>query len=152
MLVVWYEGVFAMEMERLGNMKASAKSTVKFWCCVSTVDPDKKDCITVDGTMELCQDLGIDPTQLDFLLVSYHLGSTQMGEFTRQPFVDGCVTLECSSIDQLKQSLATTFKNDLQDPAYFRKVYNYAFLFGRQGGQKNLGKMEWKWIESNGMA
>jgi DCN1-like protein 1/2 len=114
---------------------------------VSTLDPDKKDCITVDGTMNLCQDLGIDPTQLDFLLVSYHLGSKQMGEFTRQPFVDGCVALECYSVDQLKQSLATTFKNDLQDPAYFRKVYNYAFLFGRQTGQKNLGKMDWRWIK-----
>ncbi|KAI8343040.1 Cullin binding-domain-containing protein [Chlamydoabsidia padenii] len=101
-------------------------------------DPNKKDTITVDGTMELCQDLGIDPTQLDFLLLSYHLGSKQMGEFERQPFVAGCEQLQCDSLDKLKQASATTFSNDLQDADYFRKVYNYAFLFGRQTGQKNL--------------
>ncbi|CAO3588141.1 unnamed protein product [Absidia cylindrospora] len=100
-------------------------------------DPDKKDWITVDGTMELCQDLDIAPTQLDFLLVSYHLGSKQMGEFNRQAFIDACVQLRCDSLEKLKETFAT-LKNDLQDADYFRNIYNYAFLFGRQTGQKNL--------------
>ncbi|KAI8097523.1 Cullin binding-domain-containing protein [Halteromyces radiatus] len=101
-------------------------------------DPDKKGWITVDGTMELCQDLGIDPTQLDFLLLSYHLGSKHMGEFSRQEFVEACLSLHCDSVAKLKHALTNDFQNNLKDVNYFRNIYNYAFLFGRQTGQKNL--------------
>ncbi|CAO3643174.1 unnamed protein product [Cunninghamella echinulata] len=100
-------------------------------------DPDKKDWITVDGTMELCTGLDIDPTQLEFLLLSYHLGSDRMGEFNRQKFLDACIQMGCDSLDKLKSTLVKA-KSDLENPDYFRKIYNYAFLFGRQSGQKNL--------------
>ncbi|KAI8065016.1 Cullin binding-domain-containing protein [Thamnidium elegans] len=72
-------------------------------------DAQKSDLITVDGTMQLCQDLDIEPTQLEFLLISYQLGSETMGEFSADKFIKG-----------------------------FKKIYNYAFLLGRQTGQKSL--------------
>ncbi|CAO3612063.1 unnamed protein product [Cunninghamella blakesleeana] len=110
-------------------------------------DPDKKDWITVDGTMELCTALEIDPTQLDFLVLSYQLGSERMGEFSRQSFLDACIQMECDSVDKLKTML-TKSKQDLQDNSYFRKIYNYAFLFGRQSGQKNLCKFSYMLFKS----
>ncbi|KAI8069265.1 Cullin binding-domain-containing protein [Gongronella butleri] len=101
-------------------------------------DPEQPDVITVDGTIELCQALGMDPTHLEFLLASYHLGSEQMGEFHRKPFVNGCLSMRCETIEQLKAALAQLHAKLMSDQAYFRKIYNYAFLFGRQNGQKNL--------------
>jgi DCN1-like protein 1/2 len=103
-------------------------------------DNQKSDLITVDGTMQLCQDLGIEPTELDFLLISYHLGSERMGEFTREAFTKGLVDLQVDSIENLKTALNTTLKNRFETAEGFRKVYSYAFLIGRQTGQKSLCK------------
>ncbi|CEG66694.1 Putative Defective in cullin neddylation protein [Rhizopus microsporus] len=101
-------------------------------------DPQRPDAISVDGTMTLCEDLDIEPTQLEFLLLSHQLNSERMGEFTKEGFVKGCVDLEADNIDKLKKELETTVVNNYRTDEGFRKVYHYAFLFGRQTGQKNL--------------
>lgn len=62
-----------------------------------------------------------------------------MGEFSREGFINGCTQLEADSIDKLKKELQTTLINSYHSDEGFRKVYNYAFLFGRQTGQKSLG-------------
>ncbi|KAI8370119.1 Cullin binding-domain-containing protein [Choanephora cucurbitarum] len=103
-----------------------------------STDEQKPDTITVDGAMALCQDLHIEPTQLEFLLLSHQLGSERMGEFNREEFTRGCLTLQVDSIDKLRDQLNTTLKERFQTEEGFRKVYNYAFLIGRQTGQKNL--------------
>ncbi|KAG0741480.1 hypothetical protein G6F57_002288 [Rhizopus arrhizus] len=102
-------------------------------------DPQRPDIISVDGTMNLCNDLDIEPTQLEFLLLSHQLNSERMGEFSREGFINGCTQLEADSIDKLKKELQTTLINSYHSDEGFRKVYNYAFLFGRQTGQKSLG-------------
>ena len=104
------------------------------------IDPDNKEKIMIEGTMQLCQDLGIEPTQLEFLLVSYHLGSERMGEFGHKEFVQGMIRLQCDSISRLKQVLPSLV-TALNDPESFRRVYSYAFLLGRQTGQKSLCKL-----------
>ncbi|ORE20880.1 DUF298-domain-containing protein, partial [Rhizopus microsporus] len=100
--------------------------------------PQRPDAISVDGTMALCEELGIEPTQLEFLLLSHQLNSERMGEFTKEGFVKGCVDLEADNIDKLKKELETTVVNNYRTDEGFRKVYHYAFLFGRQTGQKSL--------------
>lgn len=97
--------------------------------------------ITVDGTMELCQDLNIEPTQLEFLLLSNQLGSERMGEFTRDNFIKGLIQIQTDSIEKLKNALDTTLVNQFQSDEGFRKIYSYSFLLGRQTGQKSLCKI-----------
>lgn len=106
------------------------------------IDNQKPDLITVDGTMQLCQDLDIEPTQLEFLLISHQLGSERMGEFTRDAFTKGCVQLQVDTVEKLKQALNTTLKQQFQTDEGFRKIYSYAFLLGRQTGQKSLCKKQ----------
>lgn len=101
-------------------------------------DPQRPDVVSVDGTMMLCEDLSIEPTQLEFLLLSHQLNSERMGEFSREGFVQGCMDLEADNIDKLKEQLHTKLLHDYENPDGFRKVYNYAFLFGRQTGQRSL--------------
>lgn len=103
------------------------------------VDQDEKDKITIEGAMELCQDLGIEPTQFEFLIMSHQLGSERMGEFQRKPFVQGMVRLQCNTIQELKEELPQLMKL-LDDPEQFRAIYNYAFILGREQGQKSLCK------------
>lgn len=94
----------------------------------------------VDGTMQLCENLDIEPTQLEFLLISYQLGSERMGEFSRDVFTKGCIQLQADTIDKLKNALETTLKDQYHSDEGFRKIYSYAFLLGRQTGQKSLCK------------
>ncbi|GAA5814043.1 hypothetical protein MFLAVUS_007533 [Mucor flavus] len=101
-------------------------------------DAQKSDLITVDGTMQLCQDLDIEPTQLEFLLISYQLGSETMGEFSAEKFIKGCSELQADTIEKLKNALETTLKDRYHTDEGFKKIYNYAFLLGRQTGQKSL--------------
>ncbi|KAI7868249.1 DCN1-like protein 2 [Spinellus fusiger] len=102
-------------------------------------DPDKRDSITVDGCILLCQDLGIEPTALEFLLVSHQLNSERMGEMTRQGFVEGCVKHHCDTVEGLAQAMQTLkTQMDTGVDTALRSIYNYAFLFGRQTGQKSL--------------
>jgi DCN1-like protein 1/2 len=104
------------------------------------IDNQKPDLISVEGTMQLCQDLGIEPTDLDFLLLSYQLGSERMGEFTQEAFTKGLVELQVDTIESLKNALNTTLKDRFETVEGFKKVYSYAFLIGRQTGQKSLCK------------
>ncbi|KAL1932113.1 hypothetical protein VTP01DRAFT_9169 [Rhizomucor pusillus] len=100
-------------------------------------DPDKEGIITVEGTMQFCQAIGIEPTQLEFLLLSYHFGSERMGEFARDAFVHGCLRLQCDSIQKLADTIPN-LRQQLDDLDQFREIYNFAFLLGRQTGQKSL--------------
>lgn len=90
--------------------------------------------------MQLCSDLEIEPTQIDFLVLSYHLGSERMGEFERAKFLKGCASLQADSIDAIKSNIRSLRTVMAQDQEVFRDIYNYAFVLGRQNGQKSLCK------------
>ncbi|KAG2219199.1 hypothetical protein INT45_013065 [Circinella minor] len=143
--VNWDVNVALNSYYESGNHQTVPASNTPSGCDVRAVerlyttyqDPDNKEMIMIEGTMQLCQDLGIEPTQLEFLLVSYHLGSERMGEFGHKEFVQGMIRLQCDSISRLKQALPSLV-TALNDPESFRRVYSYAFLLGRQTGQKSL--------------
>lgn len=99
-----------------------------------------QDIISIDGTMQFCQDLGLEPTQIEFLVLSHHLGSERMAEFTQAGFVEGWLKLRCDSIDKMKNAISTFRQWMDDDEAHFREIYLYAFKFGRQAGQKSLCK------------
>jgi DCN1-like protein 1/2 len=88
--------------------------------------------------MQLCSDVGIEPTQLEFLLLSYQLNAERMGEFTRDGFIKGCEGIQADSIEKLKNAIPMLLNQWKQDELYFKKIYQYAFLMGRQAGQKSL--------------
>ncbi len=55
-------------------------------------DADGED-ITVDGTIKLCEDLGVDPEDVVLLAVAYELKSPSMGQWQRKGWVDGWKSL-----------------------------------------------------------
>jgi DCN1-like protein 1/2 len=105
-----------------------------------SLSEDNQDIIGIDGTMQFCQDLGLEPTQIEFLVLSHHLGSERMAEFTQSGFVEGWLKLRCDSIDKMKNAISTFRQWMEDDEAHFKEVYLYAFKFGRQAGQKSLCK------------
>ena len=51
-------------------------------------DPDGPD-ITIDGTLNLCKDLAVDPEDVVMLAVAYELKSPRVGEWNRKTWTDG---------------------------------------------------------------
>jgi hypothetical protein len=52
--------------------------------------------ITVDGTIKLCEHLGVDPEDVVMLAIAYELKSPRMGIWTKQGWIDGWKSLRCA--------------------------------------------------------
>jgi len=90
-----------------------------------------------DGIGRLCDDLEVDPADIVLLVISWHMSAATMCEYTKQEFVSGLTSLGCDSLVKLK-ALLPILKLELEDDVKFREIYNYAFLFSREKGQKCL--------------
>ncbi|CAI5947684.1 unnamed protein product [Closterium sp. NIES-64] len=91
-------------------------------------DPDS-DMILVDGISRMCEDLE--------LVLSWHLGAATMCEYSRQEFTSGLRSLRVTSLEALK-ALLPSFRRELQDENVFRQIYNFAFAWAKEKGQKWL--------------
>lgn len=116
------------------------------------------DVMNIEGTMEYCGALGLDPEDVVLLPLSFYLDSPTMGKFTKQGFVQGWKTLSegtsgsssCTTMEGQKKRLprlAEELKSD--EPVrgdlatkgkggLYKRVYEYAYNFARPEGQKSL--------------
>ncbi|KAF7759707.1 hypothetical protein Agabi119p4_11402 [Agaricus bisporus var. burnettii] len=100
-------------------------------------DPDGDE-ITVDGTIKLCEDLGVDPEDVVMLAIAYELKSPRMGTWTKQGWIDGWKALRCDNIASMKAVMSELRSRLARDPEYFKNVYNHSFEFARSEGQRSL--------------
>jgi DCN1-like protein 1/2 len=89
-------------------------------------DANDKNVILVNGTEKLCADLGVDPNDVLMLVLSWHLESESMCEFSRPGWIKGWTNLGAQTFDQMKSCL-DNLKNELSDPAIFQQVYVWTF-------------------------
>ncbi|CAE6432191.1 unnamed protein product [Rhizoctonia solani] len=100
-------------------------------------DPDSSN-IGINGTIQWCEDLGVDPEDVSLLAVACELKSPTVGEWTRNGFVDGWKRLGCDTIEQMKTTIATLRKKLSDDPDYFSRVYTYTFNFAKAEGARSI--------------
>ncbi|KAI0772422.1 Cullin binding-domain-containing protein [Trametes elegans] len=125
---------FPLSLNPAGSRRLHANTTARSACA----DPDGDD-ISVNGTIQLCEDLSVDPEDVVLLAVAYELKSPAMGQWTRKGWTDGWKALGVDTIPAMKTSLATLRQQLATDTEYFRNVYNYTFEFSRPPGQRSLG-------------
>lgn len=94
--------------------------------------------ISVDGTVRLCGDLGVDQEDIVLLAIAYELKSPHMGEWTRKGWISGLKSLGCDTLDSLRNSLPRLRVKLASDPSYFVAVYNHTFTLARTEGQRSL--------------
>ena len=99
-------------------------------------DPDSE-LILADGVGRLCEDLGVDPSDLAVLVLAFHFKAARMCEFTKDEWRAGMVALACDSVAKLATKMPA-FRASLGDDATFRSVYTYTFSFGLDRGAKAL--------------
>ena len=96
---------------------------------------DNEDAILAEGIIKLCEDLDVDPEDLVVLVLSWHLGAQSMGEYSKIEFETGMEALGVDSLEKLKKKVPK-LRAELNDPQSFREIYNFAYLFSRDKGQK----------------
>ncbi|CAN6684206.1 unnamed protein product [Malus baccata var. baccata] len=99
-------------------------------------DP-RADMILVDGISLLCNDLQVDPQDIVMLVVSWHMKAATMCEFSKQEFVDGLESLGIDSLDKFREKIPF-MRSELKDEQKFREIYNFAFGWAKEKGQKSL--------------
>ncbi|KZS95493.1 defective in Cullin neddylation protein 1, partial [Sistotremastrum niveocremeum HHB9708] len=98
------------------------------------------DSIGIDGTVALCNDLGVNPEDVVLLAIAYELKSPGVGEWPRKGWQEGWKNLGCDgTIEGMKTILPKQRQKLGKDSAYFNKVYSYTFDFAKSEGQRSLG-------------
>lgn len=79
----------------------------------------------------------MDPSDIVMLVISWHFSAATMCEYSKAEFVEGMEELGCTSVDALKRKLPE-LRKELKASQSFGEVYNYAYGFACEKGQKCL--------------
>ncbi|KAK3159071.1 hypothetical protein QOZ80_2AG0145330 [Eleusine coracana subsp. coracana] len=71
------------------------------------------------------------------LVISWHMKASTMCEFTRQEFIGGLQSMGVDSIEKFCEKLPS-LRAELKDDQKFHEIYNFAFAWAREKGQKSL--------------
>jgi len=118
--------------------RADAPSTSKLTALFEKYKDPTGDEITVDGTIRLCEDLGVNPEDVVMLSVAYELKSPKVGEWNKKGWIEGWKNIGCDSTPTMKSALLRLRDRLGSDPQYFNQVYNHTFDFARSEGQRSL--------------
>ncbi|RVW36799.1 DCN1-like protein 1 [Vitis vinifera] len=95
------------------------------------------DMIMADGISVLCNDLQVDPQDIVMLVVSWHMKAATMCEFSKQEFISGLQALGIDSLEKFRERIQF-MRTELKDEQKFREIYNFAFGWAKEKGQKSL--------------
>ncbi|KAK6154551.1 hypothetical protein DH2020_008799 [Rehmannia glutinosa] len=95
------------------------------------------DMILADGITILCNDLQVDPQDIVMLVVSWHMKAATMCEFSKQEFIGGLQSLGVDSLEKFRERISF-MRSELKDEHKFREIYNFAFGWAKEKGQKSL--------------
>lgn len=102
-------------------------------------DEDSKDLLGVNSTMEYLGTLGVNPENAEVFVAMELLQAPNFGELTRKGFVDGWQEAGVGASKAAQtQYLRSRVQQLSADPAYFKRVFRYAFVAGKEGDQKAL--------------
>ncbi len=86
-------GASSASSSKLTALFDKYKGAILVWICcaqrlIILIESDGED-ISIDGTIQLCQDLDVNPEDVVLLCVAYELKSKRMGTWTRKEWIDG---------------------------------------------------------------
>jgi DCN1-like protein 1/2 len=96
----------------------------------------KKDAIQGDGLMQFFQDIGIDPEQVDALIIVWKLGCEEAYTITREEWKE-LADLQCQNLQQVK-SKVSQWKKELDDPENFKNFYYYVFDYAKEKNARSI--------------
>ncbi|KAH0927386.1 hypothetical protein HID58_019642 [Brassica napus] len=95
------------------------------------------DMILAEGISVLCSDLQVEPQDIVTLVLSWHMNAATACEFSKEEFFGGLQALGVDSIGKLQEKLSF-MRSELKDEQKFHEIYNFAFGWAKEKGQKSL--------------
>ncbi|KIH58083.1 hypothetical protein ANCDUO_11717 [Ancylostoma duodenale] len=90
-----------------------------------------------NGMLRLLNDLQLDPTDRRVLILACKLKAQTQCEFSWEEWQQGLSALRVDSLDKLRERLQE-LDAELSEPAAFRELYSFTFLYGKLSSQRNL--------------
>ncbi|KWU44285.1 defective in Cullin neddylation protein 1 [Rhodotorula sp. JG-1b] len=127
---------------RPASSKASAANSAQVTKNLETLwtkycDPSQPHEISMDGTMQYCADLGVDPSEVIMLALAWFTKAPTMGRFSKREWVEAWQAIGADTLERQKQQV-DVLRKQLETPETFRKVYIFAFDYAKTEGQKSL--------------
>ncbi|CAN6991759.1 unnamed protein product [Brassica rapa subsp. trilocularis] len=95
------------------------------------------DMILAEGVSVLCSELQVEPQDIVTLVLSWHMNAATACEFSKEEFCGGLLALGIDSIGKLQEKLSF-MRSELKDEQKFYEIYNFAFGWAKEKGQKSL--------------
>ncbi|WZZ29415.1 hypothetical protein YC2023_012816 [Brassica napus] len=95
------------------------------------------DMILAEGVSVLCSDLQVEPQDIVTLVLSWHMNAATACEFSKEEFFGGLQALGIDSNGKLQEKLAF-IRSELKDEQKFYEIYNFAFGWAKEKGQKSF--------------
>ncbi|QPG76272.1 hypothetical protein FOA43_003658 [Brettanomyces nanus] len=103
------------------------------------LDSTGKSYIGIDGTMRYLEDLGYEPEDEVVLCLADFLDSQKVGDFKEEQFLTNWNNVGCNTIEQMHNYIDINLRPKLlDDPEYFRAIYQYTFKFILEKNEKTL--------------
>ncbi|XP_011095740.1 DCN1-like protein 1 isoform X2 [Sesamum indicum] len=119
------------------RMPKSLERQKKYDAVYETYQDDSVDLILADGITRLCDNIQVDPQDIVMLVLAWHMKASTMCQFSKQELVDGFESLGIETVEQLKEKIPF-MRSELEDSHKFRQIYNFAFDWCKDKGQKVL--------------
>eukprot|EP00698_Gefionella_okellyi_P002443 TRINITY_DN1229_c1_g1_i1.p1 TRINITY_DN1229_c1_g1~~TRINITY_DN1229_c1_g1_i1.p1 ORF type:complete len:393 (-),score=85.64 TRINITY_DN1229_c1_g1_i1:17-1195(-) len=91
-------------------------------------DSTTNDAVQPMGLTKFCEDLGMDPDGIDFLMLSWKLNTKTPYEVSRMEFLGGFDALNAADIAPMKKRM-NEVRTEMNDIRVFRKFYQFCFDF-----------------------
>ncbi|KAB2086843.1 hypothetical protein ES319_A04G063600v1 [Gossypium barbadense] len=95
------------------------------------------DMILVDGITLLCNDLEVDPQDIIMLVISWHMNASTMCEYSKMEFLRGLQELSVDTVEKFRDKISY-IRSELNDEKKFHDIYNFAFSWAKEKGQKSM--------------
>lgn len=103
----------------------------------SKLDENEERGIGGEGIMKFAEDAGVDPMQIDLLVLFWKLNLTQKYFISEHQWIYGMAELGMETMSKIKAKLPR-LKEELNDQSRFTAFYNFCFSYMKEPDQKNL--------------
>ncbi|KAL0489378.1 hypothetical protein AKO1_010695 [Acrasis kona] len=106
----------------------------------SVGDQEIKGEIGGDGIMKFAEDVGVDPEQVQLLVLFWKLGCKKQYVITKEEFTTGMAKLGMETLDKIKTKLPSIDEVELKNKSdvEFTDFYNFCFFYVKSPEQKSL--------------
>ncbi|CAD5234668.1 unnamed protein product [Bursaphelenchus xylophilus] len=122
-------GCDARKIDALFNAYANDKEDLKQTGVENRIGPN--------GMLRLLNDLHVDPSSVDALILAWKMKAETQCEFSQEEFKNGCIQMRVDTIDKMRNQVSN-WRNEIKDTQKFKQLYQFAFNYAKSAATRFL--------------